>query len=269
MSHRRLLLAALVLFAITPLAREAQVSAQRRVTPPPRWVSDNTLWPVQYVPYVGSAGASSMTLECAPYPSTSPRLLRCTARTRSLSVERMAEPYAALLASTEPGALERELETRRRRECGPEARPYERVPPSWPEARQRGLERYNTSLRALRGHLCQPCSGPVCRDIVEAIVTDLQVTTCSFDTQEDVLDMTPTGAMRWGSETLDPTCGGRLVHSVRAEGRDWVYERVRQYDEDAPRAESAPSSCDASANVSMRTGLPLYTDPAACTLLIL
>ena len=258
-----------LVFALVPLTRSVTVSAQRRVTPPPRWVSDNTLWPLQYVPYVAASGSRSMTLECAPYPTTSPRLLRCTARSQSLNVERMAEPYAAMLASTQPGELERELEARRRRECGPEARPYERVPPSWPESRQRGLERYNDSLRALRAHLCQPCSGPVCRDIVEAIVTELHVSTCTFETSEDTLELTPTGAMRWGSETLDPTCGGRLVHSMHAEGRDWVYSRTRQFDEEAPRAESAPASCSETESLSMRTGLPRYTDPAACTILVL
>ena len=107
--------------------------------------------------------------------------------------------------------LERELEARKRRECGPEARPYERSQPTWSASRQRGVERYNEALRALRTRLCQPCSGPSCRDQVEAIVTDLDVSTCSFETEEDVLDLTPTGAMRWGSETVDPMCGGRVV----------------------------------------------------------
>lgn len=269
MTLRRLALASLLVLAALPLGEAARVDAQRRVTPPPRWVSDNTLWPLQYVPYVASTGARSMALECAPFPASSPRLLRCTARTRALRVEQMAEPYAALLASTQPGELERELEARRRRECGPEARPYERVQPGWSEVRQQGLERYNRSLRALRGHLCQPCSGPVCRDIVQSIVTELDVSMCTFETREETLDLTPTGAMRWGSETLDAECGGRLVHSLHAQGRDWVYSRVRQFDEDAPRAESAPSSCDATQQLSMHTGLPLYADPAACTVLVL
>jgi hypothetical protein len=263
------LLAALSLGAVSSSLVATGASAQRRVTPPPRWVSDNTLWPLQYVPYVGTAGARSMSLECAPFPAASPRLLRCTTRTQSLRVERMAEPYAALLASTQPGELERELEARKRRECGPEARPYERVPPSWSDARRQGLERYNASLRALRGHLCQPCSGAVCRDIVQAIVAELDVSTCTFDTAEDVLDMTPTGAMRWGSETLDPTCGGRLVHSVHAQGRDWVYTRTRQFDEDAPRSASAPASCAETESLTMRTGMPLYADPGVCTVLVL
>ena len=265
---RRFLVISLLVLLSAPLAGVAGVGAQRRVTPPPRWVADSTLWPLQYVPFVATQGTSSLTLECAPYPATSPSLLRCTARVRSLRVERLAEPYAAMLASTQPGELERELESRKRRECGPEARPYERSQPSWSVSRQRGVERYNEALRALRTRLCQPCSGPTCRDMVESIVTDLNVSTCTLDTEEDVLDLTPTGAMRWGSETLDPTCGGRVVHSMHAEGQDWVYTRTRQYDEDAVRSPTAPQRCDDEQSVMLRTGLPLYADPAMCTVLV-
>lgn len=261
-------LLALLLASLAPLAGVPGVDAQRRVTPPPRWVSDNTLWPVQYVPFVATQGTRSLTLECAPYPATSPSLLRCTARSRVLRVERMVEPYAALLASTQPGELERELEARKRRECGPEARPYERSQPTWSASRQRGVERYNEGLRALRTRLCQPCSGPSCRDLVEAIVTELDVSTCELETEEDLLDLTPTGAMRWGSETLDPSCGGRVVHSMHAEGRDWVYTRTRQFDEEAPRSPDAPSRCDEEQTLTLRTGLPLYADPSACSVLV-
>ncbi len=265
--RRTLLSCALLALILIPALRVSRVDAQRRVPPPPRWVADNTLWPAQYVPYVSSAGASSITLECAPYPTASPRLLRCTASGRALTVERLAAPYAALLASTRPGELERGLAAAQRRECGPEARPLERSQPSWPAARRDGLRRYNEQIRALRGHLCHSCSGPACRDVVEAVATEISGAVCSFEMEEHVFDLTPTGAMRWGSESLDPACGGRLVHSLRAEGSNWVYQRTRQYDEDAPRLESAPASCADTEAVTMRTDLPLYADVSMCTVL--
>ena len=115
-----LLSLALAALGVTAV-RSSRVEAQRRRPPPPRWVSDSTLWPTQYVPYVSQDDASSMTMECAPFPADRPRVLRCTTRTQRLEVTPLAAPYQALLASTRPGELERGLEAARRRECGPEA----------------------------------------------------------------------------------------------------------------------------------------------------
>lgn len=243
-------------------------SAQRRrVPPPPRWVSDNTLWPAQYVPYVDMAHDASMSMSCEPFPVDSPRLLRCTALTRTVVAESIAAPYIRMLESTQPGFLTRELGRARQRECGDDARPPVRVSPRWSASRQAGARAYNARMERLRHHLCRTCSGVTCRDIVDAIVRDVDVNMCTIDLEETVFELTPTGAMRWGTEQEDSICGGRVVHSFSAQGREWVYSRTRAFDEGQSAPARAPASCQTGVHatpVTMRTGTPDYTDFSQC-----